>query len=677
MVKKDAAKKAKLRAEKRQRNNEKQIKREIKETNKILNQHSVKKSGKGKSNKSDRIANEDDLIQTLEEYRLQWEKDHAVSEERVEGPPTRRANATLTACPNGHHLYLFGGEYYDGDACYFYNDFYRFSPDKNEWKRFFSPTCPGPRSAHAVATTPAAGGKLWLFGGEFSSTNQTAFHHYRDLWSLDIATLSWERFDTKTRPSARSGHRMAFFGTLLVLFGGFHDVGLRTTYLNDLWIFDTALIRWTQIQLRETDRKPSARSGFSFVACSEGIVLHGGYVKEYQGKKAIGRALDDTWLLQINSEDLALCKWQKRKRVGYVPSLRSGSTMTLWPAKSMAIMFGGVIDEEKSEETMTSIFFNDAYGYQLLKTGRWVSIQLRKAKKRTTKKAKRQAAARQQQQRHRGSGDEDDAMQEDNDPPSEDEDDPERSKPSPRYNVMMAVLKNTLFIYGGILESHNREYTLADFYTLALDKLDRYTCLRDDPLEAMDWHDSSDSEDDSGSDSDSSSADEPETLEGIADASALKLTALAKVLAEDSDSDEDDERAHDADGNMLLTAEEEEVAAVELRKKAIAFMGVSPTGQTEEAKLSTPRAGETLAVFYERSRDYWRMQAYERGDVEVRGRELYKAGYKIAQRRYLEYKPVLDEIERILEEAGLDDEEMAQTGGTTSNGLGVESRNRR
>ena len=35
---------------------------------------------------------------------------------------------------------------------------------KDEWRKFISPTCPGPRSAHAAATTSSGGGKLFLFG---------------------------------------------------------------------------------------------------------------------------------------------------------------------------------------------------------------------------------------------------------------------------------------------------------------------------------------------------------------------------------------------------------------------------------------------------------------------------------------------------------------------------------
>lgn len=57
--------------------------------------------------------------------------------------------------------------------------------------------------------------------------------------------------------------------------------------------------------------------------------------------------------------DLSKLKWERRKRVGYAPSLRSGCSMTHWASKGMGVLFGGVIDEEKDEESMESTFFND------------------------------------------------------------------------------------------------------------------------------------------------------------------------------------------------------------------------------------------------------------------------------------------------------------------------------
>lgn len=44
-----------------------------------------------------------------------------------------------------------------------YNDLYRYSIDKDEWKKYTSPNSPGPRSAHQIAIMPT--GTLFLFGG--------------------------------------------------------------------------------------------------------------------------------------------------------------------------------------------------------------------------------------------------------------------------------------------------------------------------------------------------------------------------------------------------------------------------------------------------------------------------------------------------------------------------------
>ena len=57
--------------------------------------------------------------------------------------------------------------------------------------------------------------------------------------------------------------------------------------------------------------------------------------------------------------DLKLLKWEKRKKVGYSPSLRSGCTMAFWTAKNTGILFGGVYDEDRDEETLESVFYND------------------------------------------------------------------------------------------------------------------------------------------------------------------------------------------------------------------------------------------------------------------------------------------------------------------------------
>jgi hypothetical protein len=59
--------------------------------------------------------------------------------------------------------------------------------------------------------------------------------------------------------------------------------------------------------------------------------------------------------------DALIIKWEHRKKTStaFAPPLRSGCTMTLWAAKGMGILFGGVTDEDTGEETLESVFWND------------------------------------------------------------------------------------------------------------------------------------------------------------------------------------------------------------------------------------------------------------------------------------------------------------------------------
>ncbi|KAH7345317.1 hypothetical protein B0J17DRAFT_712916 [Rhizoctonia solani] len=640
--------KAAAKATKKAKANEKQAKRETK----------VAKKTKGKEEP------EDDLEAILEQMRQDWEKAHKVTEEISTGPPSRRANSTLTACPSGNYLWCIGGEYFSEDGkAHFYNDVYRYSPEKNEWRLYTSPTSPSPRSAHAVVASPASGGQLFLFGGEFSSLNQTTFHHYRDFWVFSIETKSWERIETKTSPSARSGHRMAMWKHYILLFGGFNDPGIKTKYFDDLWVFDTQVYTWKQIEFGPTARRPSARSGFSFLPATEGAILHGGYVKEYvKGKRVEGKALEDTWLLQMNPDDPLKPKWEASRMY---PSLR--------------VMFGGVYDEDTSEETLESVFYQDMYGYQMTGNGRWISLTLRKQKQ----KGKKPQAAQQKQQKDGSDTDMDEPEPPHPAPkavatpgaPTE----PEQTIPLPRYNALLAVLRNTLYIYGGIFERGSREYTLDDFYSLALDKLDRFTCLKPCDVVFAENDDSSedddDSDDDSGDDDgDSNSGEDEGEDEDRSEDEHEKPPPKAKKQKEVTPM-ETEEKSEPVKGPEVEVVDEvvdEEVD--ELTKQAQTFLGVSKdTTRSPEETISTPLPGETLAMFYARSREYWAQKAHESSDN--RGKLLRRDGFALAEERYETYKPVLREVERILEEAGLDAEEIKRVGaaGGTSSG----SRNRR
>lgn len=193
--------------------------------------------------------------------------------------------------------------------------------------------------------------------------------------------------------------------------------------------------------------------------------------------------------------------------------------------------------------------------------------------------------------------------------PETDPDDPLLSTPMLRYNAMLAVLRNTLYMYvfmnsrsiksranfmtsyGGIFERGSREFTLDDFYSLALDKMDRYVCLKKSdviiPPEGDDVSSSSDEDDDDGDDSDEDEESDEGTLSGEEEVVAEPVGAMHGKRRTPC--------------SPLTTSK----LKVSLRDRATAFMGVSKdTKRSEEDIISTPLPGETLAVFYARSRKF-------------------------------------------------------------------------
>ena len=54
-----------------------------------------------------------------------------------------------------------------------------------------------------------------------------------------------------------------------------------------------------------------------------------------------------------------IVKWEKKKKIGYAPGPRVGCTMAAWTIRAMGILFGGVTDEDTTEESLSSVYHND------------------------------------------------------------------------------------------------------------------------------------------------------------------------------------------------------------------------------------------------------------------------------------------------------------------------------
>ncbi|KAJ7535231.1 hypothetical protein O6H91_12G023500 [Diphasiastrum complanatum] len=544
----------------------------------------------------------------------------------------------------------------------------RYNAEKNDWKRVSSPNSPSPRSAHQ-----AIAWKNWLFifGGEFTSPNQERFHHYKDLWRFDLSSNVWEPLQVKGGPSPRSGHRMVLHKHKLILFGGFYDNLRDIRYFNDLYVLDLDEYKWTEIKPKPGAQWPSPRSGFQFASFLDEIFLYGGYFKDHVGDKDgldKGVVHADMWTLDPRAWD-----WSKVKKLGMPPGPRAGFSMCVH--KKRAVLFGGVVDTEDTGDLLNSTFLNEMYAFQM-DNRRWYPLELRKAKVFKTK-AKVQPAGEKARARSNGCSQIENAFDPDKVATSNTAENELNQKdlqellaettldatassiedsscmegnsskgstvtenlsltspedcilrPSGRINAAMAVGRDTLYLYGGLMEIGDQEVTLDDLYSLDLNKLDSWNCIVE--ATASDWvevgeDDTEEEENDDDSSQTDGNSDTDEMEEGTSE--VRNYTSTSTTLAAEK-------AAAIFRGDGKMSRKERKAKIDRLR----AELGLADSQRT-------PLPGEALKDFFQRTNMYWQMAAYDH--TQHTGKELRKDGFDLAESRYRELRPILDELARL------------------------------
>lgn len=492
---------------------------------------------------------EDDIEKLISQFVEEDRKRLAVTEELV-GPPSCRSGASLCVHPEKDQLMLFGGEYFNGQKTFMYNELYLYNIKKNNWLLVKCPNLPPPRCAHQAVMVPQGGGQMWIFGGEFASPTRSQFHHYKDLWVYHVVNRSWEQVNAPGGPSARSGHRMVHTGRQLLLFGGFHESVRDYRYFNDVYIFNLDGRTWTKVECSNSG--PSPRSGCQLVPMAENkVLLYGGYSRE-KVKKDLdqGKPHTDLFLLQADARSPGKWKWSVVKQSGCRPGPRSGMSVAVQPQQGgRAYFFGGVQDQEE-EEALEGHFFNDLLCLEGDR-GVWRQVALRPAGGGSEKKPPAQqggdsTAAHEEEGPHEDL----DKLQIEEQPVVTSDDGVftvtigasketssadapsqgattsggarEAFVPVPRMGSCMAIKHGVLYLYGGMFEDNDRQFTLSDMYALDLHKLDMWKVLVPLDPQAQEWL---------GSDSES------ESDEGM------------EVDDDDDDDDDDEEDEGDEDGS--------------------------------------------------------------------------------------------------------------------------------
>uniref|UniRef100_A0A8B9XCV4 Kelch domain containing 4 n=1 Tax=Bos mutus grunniens TaxID=30521 RepID=A0A8B9XCV4_BOSMU len=386
-------------------------------------------------------------------------------------PPSPRLNASLSTHPEKDELILFGGEYFNGQKTFLYNELYVYNIRKDSWTKVEIPNPPPRRCAHQAVVVPQGGGQLWIFGGEFASPDGEQFYHYKDLWVLHLATKTWEQVRSPGGPSGRSGHRMVAWKRQLILFGGFHESTRDYIYYNDVYAFNLDTFTWSKLSPSGTG--PTPRSGCQMTVTPQGnIIIYGGYSKQ-RVRKDVDRGTQHSDMFLLKAEDGSEGKWSwtRINPSGAKPTPRSGFSVAVAP-NHQTLLFGGVCDEEE-EESLEGDFLNDLHFYDPVRN-RWFAGQL--------KVLAAPGAAGQLE--------------------SDDDDGPEEAgvapvEPSPRSNAMLAVKHGRLYLYGGMFEAGDRQVTLSDLYCLDLHKMEEWMVLVETDPESQEWLEETDTDEDS------------------------------------------------------------------------------------------------------------------------------------------------------------------------------------
>lgn len=586
--------------------------------------------------------NEDDvdLDTILAQFKLEQEQYEKIDIEIV-NKPHKRINPCMVTNPlhSKKEILLFGGEFTNNETgtTQFFNDLYTYTKNNNQWKKYVSQNSPMPRSSAAM--TCHSSGLALLHGGEFSSPKQSTFYHYNDTWLLDTQSKEWTKIESKTGPSARSGHRITVWKNYFVLFGGFRDLGSHTTYLNDTWLFDITTHKWKQLEFNKTQSIPDARSGHSFIPMSnaaDGLLVYGGYCK-IKAKKNLqkGKILTDYWVLKpTNVNDVDSFRWERRKRTGFQPTPRVGCSMAYH--KGRGILFGGVFDYEETEETMESEYYNDLFSYNV-ESNRWFNMNLRKSKNMGDKNVKTNSnnVSKEQEkelqdllnkileQNNLSTQDEgeDDDAEELEDEEEEEEDTVDVSTftvstqlPHPRFNGSITVMNDSLYIYGGVWEYGDKDFIIDSFYSIDLNKVDGVTVYWEDMKEI-----------------------EAAKREGAAD---------SEDEFDDEDDDEDDGEEDIVDEKLEAEEDEEEDEEDELEEEPEMEI------PDERPWLPHPKPFESLREFYIHEGPKFLEWAIS-NNRHVRGKHLKQKSFELCQDRWWERRDQVRIEEEKLEEIGV------------------------
>ncbi|XP_072981687.1 uncharacterized protein [Typha angustifolia] len=434
----------------------------------------------------------------------------------------------------------------------------------------------------------------------------------------------------------------------LILYGGEFYNGNKTFVYGDLYRYDVEKNEW---KLISSPNSPPPRSAHQAVAWKNHLYIFGGEFTSPNQERF--HHYKDFWML-----DLKTNQWEQLLIKG-CPSARSGHRMVLY--KHKIIVFGGFYDTLREVR-----YYNDLHIFDLDQF-KWQEIKPTPGCLWPSARSGFQLFVFQDEIFLYGgyskevasdkNGSEKGIVHSDLwslDPRNWEWNKVKKSgmPPGPRAGFSMCVHKKRAVLFGGVVDMEAEGDLLMslfmnELYGFQLDSHRWYPLeLRKDKstkdkASESEWQEVSEDEDDD---------DDTEDEESNSGSSSNESDD------DDKGSEEDGEGALDIGTAVsLLKGEKKNLRRKEKRARIEQIrvtLGLSDSQRT-------PMPGESLRDFYRRTNIYWQMAAHEH--TQHTGKELRKDGFDLAEARYKELKPILDELAILEAEQKAEEEETAET----------------
>ncbi|KAI7844606.1 hypothetical protein COHA_001846 [Chlorella ohadii] len=423
-------------------------------------------------------------------------------------------------------LWVWGGEFTSLNQEKFrhYNDMWRLNLADWTWENIPSKGGPSPRSGHRMILH---GKRIILVGGFYDSGRETKY--YNDVWAFDLEELKWTPLGPKpghSAPPPRGGHQLALNGDQLFIFGGYYvkkDAPDPDSFMpkrgkkgdeeeegkgvihEDVWVLDLKTLAFERV--KKQGMAPNPRTAFGLVTHKKRAVLFGGILdQEGKGDRLFSELFNELYQFNLDTRRwypvaLRPPKKSKAEQEAAAAAEQAQEQQAADNGSSDGAAAGGTADQRQQQQQGGE-----------LPPGVSPEMHAKLQRMLAEKGGALHAAAARIQANYRGYrvrqayktyklGGEISELLYSPATYGIDFSAKDMIKPRARAAPMMCVLRNTLWMLGGQVEIAHTDIVLDDLWSLDLNKLDGWRCVKENTVGEDAFKDLSSDEWETGSDS--------------------------------------------------------------------------------------------------------------------------------------------------------------------------------